>query len=244
MNIKALENAVKANPNAKFIYTIPNFQNPSGTTLSWEKRKAVYAIAKKYGIAVLEDDPYGNLRTEGEDVPAIKTLDEDGIVIYAGSFSKILAPGIRVAYAVVPNSIAGAFTIGKQVSDVHTGVLNQMIVYRWFKEYDVDAHIEEIRKIYRKKINLMCEKLDEYCPQIKYVRPQGGLFLWAKLPNNVDMTDYCKRLVERKVAVVPGNAFIVDESKPCNYIRLNFSTPSDENIIDGVRIMGEVLKEY
>ena len=100
MNIEALENAVKANPNAKFIYTIPNFQNPSGTTLSWEKRKAVYAIAKKYGIAVLEDDPYGNLRTEGEEVPAIKTLDEDGIVIYAGSFSKILAPGIRVAYAV------------------------------------------------------------------------------------------------------------------------------------------------
>lgn len=93
-----------------------------------------------------------------------------------------------------------------------------MIVYRWFKEYDVDAHIDEIRKIYRKKINLMCEKLDEYCPQIEYVRPQGGLFLWAKLPENVDMLDYCKRLVERKVAVVPGNAFIVDESKPCNYI--------------------------
>lgn len=244
MNIEALEKAIKQNPNAKFIYTIPNFQNPGGTTLSWEKRKAMYALAKKYGIAILEDDPYGNLRTEGEDVPAIKTLDEDGIVIYAGSFSKILAPGIRVAYAVVPNSVAGAFTIGKQVSDVHTGVLNQMIVYRWFKEYDVDAHIDEIRKIYRKKINLMCEKLDEYCPQIEYVRPQGGLFLWAKLPNNVDMLDYCKRLVERKVAVVPGNAFIVDESKPCNYIRLNFSTPSDENIIKGVKIMGEVLKEY
>lgn len=244
MNIEALEKAIKDNPDARFIYTIPNFQNPGGTTLSLEKRKAMYQLAKENGIAILEDDPYGNLRTEGEDVPAIKTLDEDGIVIYAGSFSKILAPGIRVAYAVVPSSIAGAFTIGKQVSDVHTGVLNQMIVERWFKEYDVDKHIDEIRKIYREKINLMCDMLDEYCPEIEYVRPQGGLFLWAKLPDYVNMLDYCKRLVDNKVAVVPGNAFIVDESKPCNYIRLNFSTPSNENIVKGVKIMAKVIKEY
>ena len=244
MNIEALEKAIKDNPDARFIYTIPNFQNPGGTTLSLEKRKAMYQLAKENGIAILEDDPYGNLRTEGEDVPAIKTLDEDGIVIYAGSFSKILAPGIRVAYAVVPSSIAGAFTIGKQVSDVHTGVLNQMIVERWFKEYDVDKHIDEIRKIYREKINLMCDMLDEHCPEIEYVRPQGGLFLWAKLPYYVNMLDYCKRLVDNKVAVVPGNAFIVDESKPCNYIRLNFSTPSNENIVKGVKIMAKVIKEY
>lgn len=244
MNIEALEKAIKDNPNARFIYTIPNFQNPGGTTLSLEKRKAIYQLAKENGMAILEDDPYGNLRTEGEDVPAIKTLDEDGIVIYAGSFSKILAPGIRVAYAVVPSSIAGAFTIGKQVSDVHTGVLNQMIIDRWFKEYDVDKHIDEIRKIYREKINLMCDMLDEHCPEIEYVRPQGGLFLWAKLPDYVDMLDYCKRLVDNKVAVVPGNAFIVDESKPCNYIRLNFSTPSNENIVKGVKIMAKVIKEY
>ena len=244
MNIEALEKAIKDNPNARFIYTIPNFQNPGGTTLSLEKRKAMYQLAKENGMAILEDDPYGNLRTEGEDVPAIKTLDEDGIVIYAGSFSKILAPGIRVAYAVVPNSIAGAFTIGKQVSDVHTGVLNQMIIDRWFKEYGVDKHIDEIRKIYREKINLMCDMLDEHCPEIEYVRPQGGLFLWAKLPDYVDMLDYCKRLVDNKVAVVPGNAFIVDESKPCNYIRLNFSTPSNENIVNGVKIMAKVINEY
>ena len=244
MNIEALEKAIKDNPDARFIYTIPNFQNPGGTTLSLEKRKAMYQLAKENGIAILEDDPYGNLRTEGEDVPAIKTLDEDGIVIYAGSFSKILAPGIRVAYAVVPSSISGAFTIGKQVSDVHTGVLNQMIIDRWFKEYDVDKHIDEIRKIYREKINLMCDMLDEHCPEIEYVRPQGGLFLWAKLPDYVDMLDYCKRLVDNKVAVVPGNAFTVDESKPCNYIRLNFSTPSNENIVKGVKIMAKVIKEY
>lgn len=244
MNIEALEKAIKECPDAKFIYTIPNFQNPGGTTLSFEKRKAMYRLAKENGLLILEDDPYGNLRVDGEDVPSIKSLDTDGIVIYAGSFSKILAPGIRVAYAVVPNYLAQAFTIGKQVSDVHTGVLNQMIVERWFEEYDVDAHIEEIRKIYRKKLNLMCDCLDKNCPEINYVRPQGGLFLWAKLPDNVDMLDYCKRLVENKVAVVPGTAFMIDDEAPCHYIRMNFSTPSDENIIKGVEIMAQVLREY
>lgn len=244
MNIDELEKAIKECPDAKFIYTIPNFQNPGGTTLSLEKRKAMYRLAKENGLLILEDDPYGNLRVDGEDVPSIKSLDKDGIVIYAGSFSKILAPGIRVAYAVVPNYLAQAFTIGKQVSDVHTGVLNQMIVERWFEEYDVDAHIEEIRKIYRKKLNLMCDCLDKNCPEINYVRPQGGLFLWAKLPDNVDMLDYCKRLVENKVAVVPGTAFMIDDEAPCHYIRMNFSTPSDENIVKGIEIMAQVLKEY
>lgn len=244
MNIDELEKAIKECPDAKFIYTIPNFQNPGGTTLSLEKRKAMYRLAKENGLLILEDDPYGNLRVDGEDVPSIKSLDTDGIVIYAGSFSKILAPGIRVAYAVVPNYLAQAFTIGKQVSDVHTGVLNQMIVERWFEEYDVDAHIEDIKKIYRKKLNLMCDCLDKYCPEINYVRPQGGLFLWAKLPDNVDMLDYCKRLVENKVAVVPGTAFMIDDEAPCHYIRMNFSTPSDENIVKGIEIMAQVLREY
>lgn len=244
MNIDELEKAIKECPDAKFIYTIPNFQNPGGTTLSLEKRNAMYRLAKENGLLILEDDPYGNLRVDGEDVPSIKSLDTDGIVIYAGSFSKILAPGIRVAYAVVPKAFAQAFVIGKQVSDVHTGVLNQMIVERWFEEYDVDAHIEDIKKIYRKKLNLMCDCLDKYCPKIEYVRPQGGLFLWAKLPDNVDMLDYCKRLVENKVAVVPGTAFMIDDEAPCHYIRMNFSTPSDENIVKGIEIMAQVLKEY
>lgn len=245
MNINALEQAVKENPNAKFIYTIPNFQNPGGTTLSLEKRKKMYEIAKKNGIVILEDNPYGNLRVSGSDVPSIKSMDTGGIVIYSGSFSKILAPGIRVAYAVVPKKYAGAFTIGKQVSDVHTGVLNQMIVSKWFDEYDVDAHIEEIKKIYKRKLELMCNSLDEYCGDfITYVKPQGGLFVWAKLPENVVMIEYVNKLLKRNVAVVPGTAFAVDDTKPCNYVRLNFSTPTDENIVEGVKIMGEIAKEY
>lgn len=245
MNIEALEEAIRNTPDAKFIYTIPNFQNPGGTTLSLEKRKKMYALAKENDLVILEDNPYGKLRVEGEDVPSIKSMDTDGIVVYAGSFSKILAPGIRVAYAVVPKKFAGAFTIGKQVSDVHTGVLNQMIVSRWFDEYDVDLHIENIRKVYRRKLNLMCDCLDEYCKDfITYVRPQGGLFIWAKLPENVDMLEYVNNLLKQNVAVVPGTAFMVDDAKPCSYIRLNFSTPSDEDIVRGVRIMGEIAKEF
>ena len=244
MNIEKLKEVIKANPEAKFIYTIPNFQNPGGTTLSLEKRKAMYELALENDLVIVEDNPYGNLRVAGEDVPAIKSFDTEGIVIYAGSFSKILAPGIRVAYAVVPNKMAGAFTIGKQVSDVHTGVLNQMIVSRWFDEYDVDAHIEKIKLIYRKKLNLMCDCLDKYCPQLEYVRPEGGLFIWAKLPDGVDMMSYVKELIKYKVAVVPGSSFMTDDTAPCDYIRLNFSTPSEENIEKGVEIMGRVLKEF
>lgn len=245
MNMDALEMVIKENPGAKFIYTIPNFQNPGGTTMSLEKRKRMYELALQNDLVILEDNPYGNLRVEGDDVPAIKSLDTEGIVFYAGSFSKILAPGIRVAYAVIPKKAAGAFTIGKQVSDVHTGVLNQMIVSRWFDEYDVDKHIEEIRKIYRRKLNLMCDCLDKYCAGfITYVRPQGGLFIWAKLPDNVDMLKYVSALLERKVAVVPGSAFMTDDTAPCSYIRLNFSTPSDDDIVKGIEIMGEVAKQF
>lgn len=245
MNMQALEKVIKENPDAKFIYTIPNFQNPGGTTLSLEKRRKMYQLAKENNLVILEDNPYGNLRVDGEDVPAIKSMDTEGIVIYAGSFSKILAPGLRVAYAVVPKKMAGAFTIGKQVSDVHTGVLNQMIVSRWFDEYDVDAHIENIRKIYRHKLSLMCDKLDECCGDfITYVKPQGGLFIWAKLDDKIDMLKYVNSLVEKKVAVVPGTAFMVDDTKPCSYIRLNFSTPSDADIIKGIEIMSQTAKEF
>lgn len=245
MNMEALESVIKENPGAKFIYTIPNFQNPGGTTMSLEKRKRMYELALQNDLVILEDNPYGNLRVAGEDVPAVKSLDTEGIVFYAGSFSKILAPGIRVAYAVIPKKAAGAFTIGKQVSDVHTGVLNQMVVSRWFDEYDVDKHIENIRKIYRRKLNLMCDCLDKYCGGfISFVRPQGGLFIWAKLPDDVDMLKYVNALLERKVAVVPGSAFMTDDTAPCSYIRLNFSTPSDDDIVKGVKIMGEVAKQF
>lgn len=245
MDVNALEEVLKSTPNAKFIYTIPNFQNPSGATMSLAKREKLYALAKQYGVMILEDNPYGDLRVSGESIPTIKSMDTDGIVIYAGSFSKILAPGLRVAYCIGPKQLLAKMTVGKQASDVHTACLNQMIVDEWFKKYDVDAHIEKIQKIYKAKLDLMCDCIDkELGDFVEYVRPEGGLFIWCKLPDNVDMLEFVKKAVEKKVAVVPGNAFLMNDNDSTQYIRLNFSTPSDEGIVNGIKALGEVAKEY
>ena len=244
MNIEKLEEAIKNATNPRFIYTIPNFQNPSGATMSLEKRKAVYDLAKKYGLLILEDNPYGDLRVSGEDIPSIKSFDEDGIVIYAGSFSKLLAPGIRVGYIVAPSPIIAKMTVGKQASDVHTPVFSQMLVDKWMEQNDVNAHIEKIREIYRRKLNLMCDLIDtELGDFVKYVRPEGGLFVWCELPENVNMLEFVTDCIANKVAVVPGSAFMINDEET-NCFRMNFSTPSDEKIVEGMKILGKVKEKY
>ena len=135
------------------IYTIPNFQNPAGVTCSLEKRKALYDLAKKYNVMILEDNPYGDLRVAGEHVPSIKSMDEDGLVIYIGSFSKILSPGLRVGYTIAPADVVAKMTVGKQAADVHTPMFNQMLVDEWMDKYDFEKHIEKIREIYKGKLN-------------------------------------------------------------------------------------------
>lgn len=245
MDVDALEEILKTTANAKFIYTIPNFQNPSGATMSLAKREKLYSLAKKYGVIILEDNPYGDLRVSGERVATIKSMDTEGIVIYAGSFSKILAPGLRVAYCIGPKEILAKMTVGKQASDVHTPCLNQMIVNEWFKKYDVNAHIAKIQDIYRNKLNLMCDCIEkELGDFVEYVRPEGGLFIWCRLPDDVDMLEFVQKALAKKVAVVPGNAFLMNDTDKTQYIRLNFSTPSDEGIINGIKALGEVAKEY
>ncbi|MEG1819938.1 MAG: PLP-dependent aminotransferase family protein [Oscillospiraceae bacterium] len=245
MNLDMLEEKLNEHKNAKFIYTIPNFQNPSGVTMSFEKRKKLYEIAKKYDKLILEDNPYGDLRVEGGQVPPIKSLDEDGRVIYAGSFSKLFSPGIRVGYVIAPSKLLAKMIVGKQTSDVHTTMFCQMVVYEWMQNYDIDTHIKKMQDIYRKKLNLMCDMLDaELSGFLTYNRPQGGLFIWAKLPDGVNMQEFCKKAVMNKVAVVPGSAFMTDEDIPTQYVRLNFSTPSDDDIVKGIKILAEVAKEY
>ena len=245
INIEKLEDALRTQKNVRFIYTIPNFQNPSGITMSFEKRKAVYELAKKYGVMILEDNPYGELRVTGEDVPQIKSLDEDGIVIYAGSFSKILAPGVRVGYCVAPKPVIGKMVVGKQVSDVHTPVFSQVLVDEWMKRYDIDEHIEKIRAMYRSKLNLMCDLVEEkLLDYVTYTRPEGGLFVWCKLNNNIPMADFCKKALESKVTIVPGSAFLGDMTATTQCFRMNFSTPSDEDIVKGINILADIAKEY
>ena len=245
MDLNALEDALKNNDNVRFIYCIPNYQNPSGIVTSLEKRKAIYELAKKYGTMILEDNPYGETRFAGDVVPTIKSMDTDGIVAYAGTFSKVISPGLRVGYAIAPAPVIAKMTVCKQVSDVHTPIYSQLVVHEFMTKYDYDAHLAGLGDIYRKKSDLMTSLLDlELAPRVSYVRPTGGLFIWCTLPDQIDMLDFAKQAVARNVAVVPGNAFLVSESDPCNSIRLNYSTPTDEQIEKGMRILGELLSEY
>ena len=239
-----LEEALKSNKNVKIIYLIPNFQNPTGKCMSYERRKNVYELAKKYDVMILEDNPYGEIRFEGENIPSVKSLDTDGRVIYCGSFSKVLAPGIRVGFVSAPKEAAQKIVVCKQVADVHTNILAQMIADEFVNKYDFEAHLEKIRGIYRKKCGLMLSEIDRnFSSKITVTRPQGGLFIWATLPDGCNMTEFCKKAVEAKVAVVPGNAFTVHEDDPINSFRLNFSTPTDEQLVKGCEILGKMSKE-
>ncbi|MCR5167179.1 MAG: PLP-dependent aminotransferase family protein [Oscillospiraceae bacterium] len=245
MELDKLEDALKTHPKAKLIYVIANFQNPTGLCTSFEKRKAIYELARRYNVMILEDNPYGDIRFEGEDIPSIKSLDTDGRVIYAGSFSKVLAPGMRVGFVSAPREVINKIVVCKQCSDVHTNILAQRICYDYLSEYDLKAHLEAIRPIYRRKCRLMLDCIKESFPEcVSYTRPQGGLFIWVTLPDGADMLGFCKTAVEKyKVAVVPGTAFMTHESDPCCSFRLNYSTPTDENIEKGCRILGSLLKE-
>ncbi len=242
MDIAILEDTLKKNPRTAFIYTIPNFQNPTGLTTSLERRKQILELAYKYNVLIIEDNPYGDLRFAGDDVPSIRSLDKKGHVIYAGSFSKTIAPGLRVGYMCADKSIISKAVCALQVSTVHTNIMAQMVVHKYLTRYDFNEHLEGLREIYRKKCDLMLNCLKYKMPQsIKFTEPDGGLFIWGTLPEG-DMNYFCKKAVENKVAVVPGNAFLVDESQPTLSFRLNFSTPTDEQIEKGTDILAAVAK--
>lgn len=244
INTEILEEKLKTEKNVRFIYVIPNFQNPSGVTMSLEKRKKVYSLAKKYGVMILEDNPYGELRYFGENVPAIKSLDTDGIVMYAGSFSKVISPGMRVGWCVAPNPVIQKMVVCKQGQDVHTNMWSQIVIHEYVTKYDFEEHLNYLRELYRKKALFMMDLLDEHlAPYITYDKIDGGLFIMCKLPDNINMLDFCKEAVKRKVCVVPGNAFLTDETEECHTFRVNFSTPTDQQLEKGVKILGELIKE-
>lgn len=236
LDLAALEEAAKTNKNVKLLYIIPNFQNPTGITTSLKKRRAIYALAKKYGFLILEDNPYGDLYFTEESLPSIKSMDTDGIVLYAGSFSKVLSPGLRVGFCIAPQPLIAKFTAIKQTQDVHSNILAQMIAYHFMTDYDFAAHLKRLRALYKEKAAL-CRKKAEEClmPEITCSRVTGGLFLWCALPPQIDMQDFCTRAIrEYRVAVVPGSAFLTDPQKPCQNFRVNYSTPTDEQIISGM----------
>lgn len=245
INVEKLEAALKAHPDTKFIYTIPTFQNPSGTCMTLEKRKAVYELAKKYGVIILEDNPYSDTRFAGEELPTIKSFDEDGIVVYAGTTSKVISPGLRVGFTVAPKEIVAKMVVCKQTADVHTSIFGQMICHEFMTNGHYEEHLAKNKEIYRKKCDLMTGLIDEHLGNyVEYVKPEGGLFVWLRLPENVNMVDFCTKAVENKVATVPGTAFTVDTTAVSHCFRMNYSTPTDEQIIKGMEILGKVAKDY
>ena len=244
MNMDALEAALKEEKNVKFIYTIPNFQNPTGITMSAEKRRRMYELAKQYGVLILEDNPYGDIRFAGEHVEAVKSFDEDGIVVYAGTFSKVISPGMRVGYCVAPQEIVQKMVVCKQGEDVHTTIWSQMICHEFMTKYDYEAHLERLRSVYRKKAKVATDAMDEFLgAKIRYFPIEGGLFFWCTLPEGIDAAEFSKQAVMRKVCVVPGNAFLTDDTQPSASFRINYTTPTDENLVKGVRILGELAKD-
>lgn len=221
MDIESLENALKSNPNAKLLYTIPSFQNPTGITTSLEKRKKIYELCCKYNIIILEDNPYGELRFSGESVPTIKSMDTEGRVIYAGSFSKVMAPAFRLGFLVFNKSLTGPLTVAKQCTDVHSTVLFQYICNEYINNYDFEKHLDNSRKVYQHKCSLMLECMQkEFHPSVTYGHPEGGLFVMAFLPEGMDSQPFVREAINRGVLSVPGAAFLTDENKISNGFRL------------------------
>ncbi len=240
-----LEETLKAHPNVKLLYTIATFQNPSGITVSLEKRKKILELAEKYDFLIYEDNPYGELRFSGEEVPTFKSMDKNGRVIYFGSFSKILAPGMRLGFTSAPGPLLERMIICKQTEDVHTNVLSQMIAYEFVTRYSIDEHIAKLRKAYGKKCKLMMDCMDKYFPaSVTHTCPEGGLFLYCTMPDGYDSKELMKLALDKNVAFVPGTSCMIDDKATYSTFRMNYSTASEEDIETGIKALGEVLHSY
>jgi 2-aminoadipate transaminase len=226
----------------KFLYTIPNFQNPTGVTLSAERRRALYTIAARYGLVILEDDPYGALRYAGLSIPSVKSLDTEGIVVYLSTVSKTIAPGLRIGWAVASEEIRHKLTIAKQAADLHTSSLDQRIVHRYLTDFDSDSHVERIRHSYGERFAIMDAALTETMPPgFTWTHPQGGMFLWVTCPEGVNTHELMLEAFARKVLFVPGRDFFPDASGQ-RFMRLNFSNASPEQIRIGIGRLAEVCR--
>ena len=244
MDMDALRRVIAGHKNVKAIYTIPTHQNPSGITMSAEKRRELYGIAKQAGIVILEDNPYGELTFHGEKLPTVKSLDDGSTVVYCGSFSKVLAPGLRVGFCIGPKEIIAKDIIAKQISDVHTPMLPQLLAYEYMTGFDMDANIRKSAALYAHKCDYMIECIERFFPaQVTHTTPNGGLFIWCDMGPGYDAMEVSRICAAEKVVFVPGNTFMVDMNAPCSAFRLNYSTMSDQKIKQGIRILGDTLKK-
>jgi 2-aminoadipate transaminase len=249
-----LEAALRSGP--KFMYVLPNFQNPGGTTLSADRRHALVLLADRYGIPIIEDDPYGQLRYEGKHLPPLVVLDRENVprdsgytlgnVIYLSTFSKTLAPGLRLGWMVAPPEVIAKLVQLKQGADLHTSTFAQIVAYEIARENFLDEHVKKIRSVYRERRDVMLESLTQYFPpEVTWTRPKGGLFLWVMLPNSVDANELLHEALRQNVAFVPGDSFFAPnrqgpESR--RHFRLNFSHARPNEIREGIDRLGLTIK--
>ena len=244
MDMEELERVLSTQERVKMIYVIPDFQNPSGRTWSRARREKLVELANRFEVPVVEDSPYAELRFEGEDIPSIKSMDTEGMVIHLGTFSKIFCPGLRVAWLAAAPEIRRKFELVKQGVDLHTSTIAQLDILQYMKEHDLDANIRGIRELYRERHDVMLEAMDELMPEgVHYTRPQGGMFLWVELPEGAEARVVLERCLKEKVAFVPGSSFYPNGGHE-NTMRVNYSVSSPDRIRTGVERMARIIRTY
>ena len=244
MDLAALDRLLTEHRETKFVYTISTSNNPTGVTMSVEKRRAFYEIIKRHRILAAEDDPYCELRFDGRIIPPVKSFDTEGLVVYFGSFSKILAPGLRVGYVCADAAVINALSTAKQTADLQTAALPQMMIVKYTQKNDLDAHIERLRKCYAEKCAAMLDAIDRYFPKtVTHTTPDGGLFLWCDLHDDTDTNAFVRTALTQHVAYVPGYAFMVDITQKQSSMRFNYSALPAEKLVEGVRRLGLLLNQ-
>lgn len=243
MNLAHLEKVIQATPQAKFIYVIPDFQNPSGRTWSTARRKGLVEIANRYNLVIIEDNPYGELNFEEETFQAVKSYDTEGRVIYLGTFSKTFSPGIRIGWVLASPEILNKYIMVKQGADLQSSSISQRELNMYLDMYDFDAHIASIKSVYKKRRDLMMSTIKaEFPEQVKYIMPTGGLFAWVELPKHIDTRKVLEVAIQNLVAFVPGGSFFPNGGQE-NFMRLNFSNMPEEKIVEGIQRLGKILRE-
>lgn len=243
MIMAELEKILATTKNVKMIYVIPDFQNPTGRTWDLERRHQFMEIINKYEIPVVEDNPYGELRFEGDYLPALKSLDTKGLVIYLGTFSKILAPGYRLGWVCAADEILAKYNFMEQAASLQASTIGQMETAKWIDMFDLDGHVNQIREVYKKRRTVMLDTLEKELPKCcSYTHPVGGLFAWVVLPEYMNAKELATKCLEKKVAFVPGGSFFPNGGHE-NTLRLNYSCMPEEKIVKGITLLCQTIKE-
>ena len=238
-----LDKILETTPNCKFIYVIPDFQNPTGRTWSMERRQKFMEVVNKHKLPVVEDNPYGELRYEGEILPSLKSLDTKGLVMFLGTFSKIFCPGLRLGWVAAEHSLLTEFVKIKQSADLHTSNFDQGVADAYMDAYDLDEHVKEIVALYKHRRDLILKSMEEYFPAgTEWTHPEGGLFLWLTFPEGVSARKVFTKCIEMKVAGVIGDAFYPNQ-KTDRSMRINYSNMPDDRIVEGIKRMAKAIEE-